>query len=120
MPARRRPNLIDKLSPSLAPPHPASGTPPRAGPGFRLDVASPRAETYARPGAPPTVRPGSLDDDLRRRDFTLNALAAAVDGERPGALVDPLGGAADPEAGLRRVLHKDSFRDDATRILRAA
>src|SRR3972149_6730671 len=55
--------------------HPTFRTATLKGADFRLDVASARAETYERPGALPTVRPGPLRDDLCRRDFTVNALA---------------------------------------------
>jgi tRNA nucleotidyltransferase (CCA-adding enzyme) len=100
--------------------HAAFGTATLAGPGYRLDVASARAETYARPGALPTVRPGSLHDDLFRRDFTVNAMALPLSGERRGRIVDPFGGRPDLRAGFLRVLHETSFQDDATRILRGA
>src|SRR3990170_552990 len=100
--------------------HPAFGTATLKGTGFRIDVASARAETYERPGALPTVRPGSLRDDLFRRDFTVNAIALALSGDLTGGLIDPFHGEADLETGLLRVLNQASFRDDATRILRGA
>ncbi len=100
--------------------HSAFGTATLRGPGFRLDVASARAESYARHGALPAVRPGSLRDDLFRRDFSVNAMALALTGDRRGALIDPFGGQADLATGLLRVLHERSFQDDATRILRGA
>src|SRR3990170_3534021 len=100
--------------------HPAFRTATLKGAGFRIDVASARAETYERPGALPTVRPGPLRDDLFRRDFTVNALALTLTGDLPGGLIDPFHGEADLEAGLLRVLNQASFRDDATRILRGA
>ncbi|MDO8612411.1 MAG: hypothetical protein Q7R32_06260 [Dehalococcoidia bacterium] len=100
--------------------HPAFRTATLKGDGIRIDVASARAESYERPGALPTVRPGSLRDDLFRRDFTANALALALTGDRAGDLIDPFHGATDLEAGLLRTLHEASFHDDATRILRGA
>lgn len=100
--------------------HTVFGTATISGPDFRLDVATARAETYSRPGALPIVRPGTLRDDLFRRDFTVNAMALALSGERRGTLVDPFGGQADLRAGVLRVLHEASFQDDATRILRGA
>ena len=100
--------------------HPAFRTATLRGAGFRIDVASARVETYERPGALPAVRPGSLRDDLFRRDFTLNAIAVALTGDDAGALIDPFHGEADLDAGLLRALHEASFRDDATRILRGA
>jgi tRNA nucleotidyltransferase (CCA-adding enzyme) len=100
--------------------HSAFRTATLKGSTFRLDVATARAETYRRPGALPSVRPGSLRDDLFRRDFTVNAMALALTGSQAGDVVDPFGGKADLKAGLLRVLHEGSFRDDATRILRGA
>ena len=100
--------------------HSAFGTATLKGSGFRLDVATARAETYDRPGALPSVSPGSLHDDLLRRDFTVNAMALSLTGDRAGSIIDPFGGKADLDAKLLRVLHEASFRDDATRILRGA
>lgn len=86
--------------------------------GLEVDVAAARTETYARPGSLPDVATGAtLDADLARRDFTINAMAVPL--EEP-ELVDPLDGRADLEAGLLRVLHPGSFADDPTRALRAA
>lgn len=87
--------------------------------GPHLDITSARREVYPAPGALPIVRPGSLDDDLRRRDFTVNAMAVALDDWQTGSLIDPLGGASDLERGLITILHAQSFRDDPTRLLRA-
>ncbi len=87
--------------------------------GRRIDVTTTRGEVYPRPGALPEVVPGSLEEDLRRRDFTINALAFPLNADRFGRLIDLLGGAADLRAGVIRVLHEDSFRDDPTRIFRA-
>ena len=87
--------------------------------GHEVDVASARAETYARPGALPEVSvPADLEADLGRRDFTINAMAIPLDGEP--RLIDPLGGRRDLEEGLVRVLHQRSFVDDPTRAIRAA
>jgi tRNA nucleotidyltransferase (CCA-adding enzyme) len=87
--------------------------------GLAVDLASTRSETYARPGALPDVVPAGLDEDLGRRDFTINAMAVALTGDRFGELRDPHGGAADLEARTVRVLHDGSFVDDPTRLLRA-
>jgi len=84
-----------------------------------IDLAMSRAETYAHPGALPTVRPGLIQDDLARRDFTVNAMALRLDPGNFGALVDPFGGQRDLESHLIRILHDRSFIDDATRTLRA-
>ena len=99
--------------------HPRFGTAVVSGPGFRLDLARARAETYERPGALPAVRPASLVDDLARRDFTINAIALRLNGPEAGTLIDPHGGRRDLRERLVRALHEASFRDDATRMLRA-
>jgi tRNA nucleotidyltransferase (CCA-adding enzyme) len=85
----------------------------------RVDVVTARKETYHAPAVLPTVEPGSIEEDLDRRDFTINAMAVSLKGENLGELVDPFGGRADLEAGLIRVHHDRSFIDDPTRILRA-
>ena len=84
-----------------------------------LDLARARTESYARPGALPDVRPGTMREDLTRRDFSVNAMAVSLTEGDWGVLLDPHGGAADLRARLIRVLHPGSFVDDATRILRA-
>lgn len=84
-----------------------------------LDFISTRSETYRRPAALPTVKPGILKDDLARRDFTINTLALRLDGEHWGELRDDLGGLDDLKRGLVRVLHPGSFQDDPTRLFRA-
>jgi len=85
---------------------------------FTLDMATARKETYARPGALPTVTPGTLNDDLIRRDFSINAMAISLGASDYGELVDPYQGKSDLEHRLVRILHPGSFSDDATRILR--
>jgi tRNA nucleotidyltransferase (CCA-adding enzyme) len=88
--------------------------------GHELDIASARTETYARPGALPDVAPAAdIAADLARRDFTINAMAIALD-DGEAKPVDPHGGRADLGAGLLRVLHPGSFVDDPTRAIRAA
>ena len=84
-----------------------------------LDLARARTESYARAGALPDVSPGTMAQDLARRDFSVNAMAASLTEGDWGSLFDPHGGAADLRAGLIRILHPGSFVDDATRILRA-
>jgi tRNA nucleotidyltransferase (CCA-adding enzyme) len=87
--------------------------------GHELDIASARTETYAAPGALPDVSPAAgIEDDLRRRDFTINAMAIPLQGEP--RVIDLHGGRADLEAGLLRALHTRSFVDDPTRAIRAA
>lgn len=85
---------------------------------WAIDIARTRSETYATPGALPEVAPAPLLEDLQRRDFSINAMALRLT-PSPGELIDPFGGASDIEARLLRVLHEGSFRDDATRLLRA-
>ncbi|HWH94410.1 MAG TPA: hypothetical protein VNT03_11170, partial [Baekduia sp.] len=82
--------------------------------GCLYDVVTARSEGYRAPGALPDVRPGGLQDDLLRRDFTVNALALSGDGE----LVAPPAALEDLRAGRLRVLHAASFRDDPTRLWR--
>src|SRR4030042_2419515 len=88
-------------------------------PGFSLDLATARSETYSKPGALPTVKPGKLKDDLIRRDFSINAMALCLMPHRFGELIDLYQGKDDLEHRLIRILHPNSFIDDATRILRA-
>ena len=84
----------------------------------RIDFATCRTETYAEPAAYPKITPGRLDDDLFRRDFTINAMAVALSPGSFGTLVDPFGGRDDLARRLLRVLHPRSFEDDPSRILR--
>jgi tRNA nucleotidyltransferase (CCA-adding enzyme) len=88
--------------------------------GHTLDLISARSETYKHPAALPTVKLGSITDDLRRRDFTINALAIRLDGSHFGELRDELNGVEDIQKGTIRVLHPRSFIDDPTRMYRAA
>jgi tRNA nucleotidyltransferase (CCA-adding enzyme) len=85
---------------------------------FTLDLATARKETYAKPGALPAVTPGTLKDDLIRRDFSINAMAISLSANDYGELIDPHQGKNDLEHRLIRILHPGSFSDDATRILR--
>jgi tRNA nucleotidyltransferase (CCA-adding enzyme) len=87
--------------------------------GDSIDIATARSELYRAPAALPEVRAADLQQDLFRRDFTVNTLAIRL-GPEPGFdLVDILGGRRDIEAKTLRVLHGQSFVDDPTRILRA-
>jgi tRNA nucleotidyltransferase (CCA-adding enzyme) len=89
------------------------------GDGERVDVVTARTEFYDAPAALPTVEHASIREDLFRRDFTINAMAASLKGADLGRLVDPFGGRRDLEAKTVRVLHNLSFIDDPTRIFRA-
>jgi len=105
------------------------GAPVRAYPAFGtatvsgrppIDVASARCETYPTPGALPTVAPATLEQDLLRRDVTVNAIAAVIAGGDAGTLLDPTGGVEDVRAGRLRLVRADSFMEDPTRLVRVA
>src|SRR5437763_1943676 len=84
----------------------------------RVDIAARRAESYPSPGALPEVRSGTVEEDLERRDFTVNAISLALGGRRRGQLRAVEHAFADLDAGRLRVLHERSFLDDPTRLLR--
>jgi tRNA nucleotidyltransferase (CCA-adding enzyme) len=84
-----------------------------------LDLISARSETYKHPAALPTVKLGSIENDLRRRDFTINAMAIRLDGDHYGELRDDLDGMEDLQNKIIRVIHPGSFMDDPTRLYRA-
>jgi tRNA nucleotidyltransferase (CCA-adding enzyme) len=88
------------------------------GDGEHVDVVTTRTEFYDAPGALPTVERASLREDLFRRDFSINAMAASLAADDFGRLVDPYGGRADLDRRVLRVLHNLSFIDDPTRIFR--
>lgn len=90
-------------------------------PPLRIDLAVARRERYPAPASLPVVAPAaSIEEDLGRRDFTVNAMALAFNGPRRGELIDPFGGRADLRAKRLRLLHASSLRDDPTRAFRAA
>ena len=86
---------------------------------WSVDLTTVRSETYSRPGALPTVAPGTVQTDLFRRDFTINAMAIELTAGSYGKLHDLYGGTSDLQRRLIRVLHDLSFTDDATRMWRA-
>jgi len=86
---------------------------------FKVDVATARAEYYARPAALPEVVGTSIKQDLFRRDFSINAMAVKLNPAEFGKLIDFFGGQRDLQHGVVRVLHSLSFIDDPTRIFRA-
>ncbi len=86
---------------------------------WKVDIASARSEGYARPGALPQVKPSDIRSDLIRRDFSINAMAVYLNPDRFGELIDLYRGRNDLERKIVRILHEDSFRDDATRLWRA-
>jgi tRNA nucleotidyltransferase (CCA-adding enzyme) len=99
--------------------HERFGTATVRSPALTVDLATTRRETYSQPGALPTVEPAPLAEDLRRRDFSVNAMAIGLSGADLGRLHDPTDGHEDLEARIIRVLHPASFLDDPTRLLRA-
>jgi tRNA nucleotidyltransferase (CCA-adding enzyme) len=86
---------------------------------WSVDIAASRAEGYKSPGALPNVQPSDIQSDLIRRDFTINAMAVFLDPPQYGELLDLYKGRIDLEHKLVRILHDNSFEDDATRIWRA-
>ncbi len=98
--------------------HPRFGTATVEVEGQRVDLARTRSERYRDAGVLPDVSPASIEDDLGRRDFTVNAMAVPLRG--PVRLLDPCAGLADVAAARLRAIHPESFRDDPTRALRAA
>jgi tRNA nucleotidyltransferase (CCA-adding enzyme) len=89
-------------------------------PDGQIDVATRRSEQYSHEGALPEVAAGTPESDLQRRDFTINTLSVALNGPRRGRLAGAANAREDLDAGVLRVLHERSFRDDPTRLLRMA
>ncbi|HOJ86116.1 MAG TPA: hypothetical protein PLN68_04250 [Elusimicrobiales bacterium] len=85
----------------------------------RIDFATFRKEKYLRPASLPEVEKAvSIEEDLKRRDFTINAVALSIN-EDLYQITDPFNGIDDINKGVIRVLHENSFADDPTRIFRA-
>ena len=87
--------------------------------GQHIDIASARIEYYHKPAALPEVEPGNLNQDLARRDFTINTLAVSLNKNDYGRILDFFGGRKDISQKRIKVLHKLSFIEDPTRIFRA-
>ncbi|MCC6953991.1 MAG: CCA tRNA nucleotidyltransferase, partial [Deltaproteobacteria bacterium] len=83
-----------------------------------IDFSSARRETYAGPAVAPKVSAGDLASDLRRRDFSVNALAIEASPGSFGSLLDQVDGAADLANRTLRTLHDASFVDDPARLIR--
>jgi tRNA nucleotidyltransferase/poly(A) polymerase len=85
----------------------------------RAEVTSTRSERYEKPGKPAEITPGTIYDDMRRRDFTVNAMALSLNPGSRGLLTDPFNGVADIEGKLLRILHNYAFYEDPSRLIRA-
>ncbi|MFA6321170.1 MAG: hypothetical protein WCY36_04855 [Candidatus Omnitrophota bacterium] len=86
---------------------------------LKIDFATARKERYEHPATLPVVQYSSLEDDLSRRDFTVNAMAASISEDDFGQLTDMFAGLQDLSDGIIRIMHDKSFIDDPTRIFRA-
>src|SRR3989442_705436 len=86
----------------------------------RAEIGMARTERYEKAGKPPIVSPATIIEDLRRRDFTVNAMALSLNPGSRGLLMDPFNGAADIEAKLIRILHNYAFVEDPSRLIRAS
>ena len=85
----------------------------------RAELNMTRSEIYDKPGKPPTVTPATINEDLRRRDFTVNAMALSLNLGSRGLLLDPFNGIADIETKVLRILHNYAFLEDPIRLIRA-
>ena len=89
------------------------------GGNVRAEVTSTRSERYDKPGKPPEITPGTIYDDMRRRDFTVNAMALSLNPGSRGLLTDPFNGVADIELKVLRILHNYAFYEEPSRLIRA-
>src|SRR5690242_10929365 len=85
----------------------------------RTEISMARTERYDKIGKPPVITPATIIEDLRRRDFTINAMALSLNPGSRGLLMDPFNGVADIEAKLIRVLQNYAFLEDPSRMIRA-
>jgi tRNA nucleotidyltransferase (CCA-adding enzyme) len=87
--------------------------------GFRAEIEMAHTARYEKPGKPPVVEPSGIAEDLRCRDFTVNAMALSLNPGSRGLLLDPMNGAADLETKVIRVLHNYAFLEQPILLIRA-
>ena len=88
--------------------------------GARASVIATRSEYYDKPGKPPRIEFSTINEDLRRRDFTANAMALSLNPGSRGLLLDPYNGVADIESKILRILHNYAFLEEPSRLIRAS
>src|SRR5580693_10083507 len=86
--------------------------------GATAEIAMARQEVYGKPSAKTQVRPATIYEDLRGRDFTVNAIALSLSKASRGLLLDPANGLADIEHRELRAVSNYTLYDDPSRILR--
>ena len=86
----------------------------------RAEISMARTEVYEKAGKPPQISAATIIDDLKRRDFTVNAMALSLNPGSRGLLMDPFNGAADIEAKVLRILNNYAFVEDPSRLIRAS
>jgi len=86
----------------------------------RAEISMARSEQHMKTGKPPVIAPATITEDLRRRDFTINAMALSLNEGSRGLLQDPFNGVADLEAKLIRILQNYAFLEDPSRLIRAS
>ncbi len=84
---------------------------------INIDIASARIETYEYPGGNPKIIQSSIEEDLKRRDFSINAIALDIS---QNSLIDPFNGIDDIKLRTLKFLHPNSVKDDPSRVIRAA